>query len=1625
MTNMSERVRQSGFGRLLGGLLLLAGLGAALPAGAAIPASERQVLLNLYSSTDGDNWSSNDGWNGAAGTECTWEGIQCDTNELHVISIDRYSKHLVGTLPAISDLSFLREFDVVANQLSGPLPSLTGLTDLQRFLASINQFTGPIPPLTNLTQLDTFDVGSNALTGSIPPLASLASLTVFNVQSNQLSGPIPALTGLTHLHAFYGRHNQLTGPIPSLADLSNLSSFVVEDNHLTGIGSLAGLTNLGEFFANDNDIAGSLPSFADLTSITTFDVHNNQLTGVVPSLASLSNLHHLYIDHNQLSGNIPDVPSTNSLYKSGSMLCPNALNRIPNADWDSANLVTPWYEFCTGSEPSLAVTGVSPSSATQGTAVDVTIFGVDFDATMSFSLDGSGVAIDNVVVVDTATATATFAVATSAAAGTRTLTATRVSDGAVATLANAFTVVASTVDLDLLSVAPSSGVQGASVPITINGSGFDQTTSFAFGSGITASSLSIVSASNATATLTIAASAATGARAVTATRSSDGGSAQLADGFTVVANTPDLGLVSVSPASGSQGASVPIAINGTGFDQTTSFAFGNGITVDDLSIASATGASAILSISSSAATGARTVTATRGSDDSSAQLAGGFMVVTDTPDLGLSAVSPSSGTQGTSVPIVISGTGFDQTTSFAFGSGITVNGLSIASATSASASLLIDASAATGARTISVGRSSDDSSAQLVGGFTVVADTPDLGLSAVSPSSGTQGTSVPIAISGTGFDQTTTFAFGDGITVNELSVASATSASATLVIDASAAAGARTVSVGRGSDDSSAQLAGGFTVLADTPPPPTGNVVLHAMTSGSGPFGVGDTLSYTLSVDNSSGAEVGDIEVIAQGPASQISVTDVQCNATITDGGIEWPIGALADGDGATCTFGARVDALAAGCTSRCQITVTVTASYSGGQTRTNAVIGTLVPPQVESTTVTGEPTTRDSIAPALSANGGMIVFGSYEKDLVAENANGEGADIYLRDRQAGETRLISRTAGGQLGGNNRDVALALNGRAAAFVHEPGNGEAMTPGAKDGGDAQLCTSQPNSLFQMECETTGADGAPLDGDVESPSMSADGKLIAFCSSASNWVAGDTNGKKDVFLKDQRSDPATVTRISTTATGEQGDGDSCEPMISGNGLYVAFTTQAANLGGSGAATQIVRKDLGTGAMQPITGIEGAPADADAGPPSISADGQRITFASHATNLVEGVANGKRNVFVYESAEARRGPKDGSSNNLFVMRGADGQLPNGDSEDPEMACGGKAIGVTSTASNLVAGDSNATSDYFVYGLGTDTIVRPAPLATGEQPNGPSQHAALDCEAGTGAYDTNATGEDNPNPNADVVGQDDPLRGDANAIVLDGSYSGNWYNPGQSGHGYLLEALPNGSFYATWYIFKDGAPLFLQGQGVPVGNRLDVDMYSVTSTAFPVGPGRPTVADWGRVTFTFTSSNDGTASWQPVAAGFTAGSMTLRRLSTAARVESDFDGALGACNSGIWYDPSHSGYGFDLEFNDQADGSRIVQAFWYTYRPDGLPLWLVGIGVANPAGVDLDLIQLDGPGAQFPPAFSADGVDRTPWGNATLTFGPGGLAVQYSSVLPGYGSGTLVNLQRLTVLDQRACTN
>ena len=423
-------------------------------------------------------------------------------------------------------------------------------------------------------------------------------------------------------------------------------------------------------------------------------------------------------------------------------------------------------------------------------------------------------------------------------------------------------------------------------------------------------------------------------------------------------------------------------------------------------------------------------------------------------------------------------------------------------------------------------------------------------------------------------------------------------------------------------------------------------------------------------------------------------------------------------------------------------------------------------------------------------------------------------------------------------------------------------------------------------------------------------------MAFCSSAENWVAGDSNGAKDVFIMNLST--RAVSLVSTSSAGVQGNGASCDAAISGNGKFVVFRTRAPNLGGT-ANWQLVRKNLSTGQLERLSqGSDGGPSNADAGRPSVSFNGQRVTFSSRASNLVAGLASGASNVYIYYTpGGAAIGldaamPKD-IGNGLFGVRNRSGGQPNGDADDPAISCNGSVVAFGSTASDLMSGDIGGTKDVFLVDAQNGETRRALATSGGSDANGPSTSPAMNCEGTSLVFQSGANNIDpnDPNANSDIYVQDDPRNvAGGTPTSLDASFSGNWFNPGQSGHGFLVEALPDGRYYLTWYLYVSGQPLFLQGVGGASGNVLDIPVYSTRSTAFPVGPGGGTNSNWGRLRMTFTGSDTASVQWIPTAFGFSAGSMTLRRLTAPALVQSDVPlQTIKACYSGVWFEPARSG--------------------------------------------------------------------------------------------------------------------
>lgn len=309
--------------------------------------AEITYLEQFYSDTNGSGWTDNSGWLSGDPCDDDWYGITCNTAETSVTKIELFMNELTGTIPAnLADLSNLEEFQVTLNSLSGDIPQINQLANLRLFSVSDNQMTGTIPSLTGLTTLLDFYVSNNQLEGQIPDLSSLTNLQDFIVAQNNLSGNLPAINMFADLQTFIVSGNQFDGEIPDLSGLNNLAYFQVDNNQLSGeIPALNSLTNLVYFDVSANQLQGNLPNLSGLSNLWYFAASANRLEGQIPELASLTSLLNFKVNDNMLTGEAPNPPT--SLNAGQSSLCPNYLQQVDNADWDTATGETPWHATCT------------------------------------------------------------------------------------------------------------------------------------------------------------------------------------------------------------------------------------------------------------------------------------------------------------------------------------------------------------------------------------------------------------------------------------------------------------------------------------------------------------------------------------------------------------------------------------------------------------------------------------------------------------------------------------------------------------------------------------------------------------------------------------------------------------------------------------------------------------------------------------------------------------------------------------------------------------------------------------------------------------------------------------------------------------------------------------------------------------------------------------------------------------------------------------------------------------------------------------------------------------------------------------------------------------------------------
>lgn len=387
----------------------------------------------------------------------------------------------------------------------------------------------------------------------------------------------------------------------------------------------------------------------------------------------------------------------------------------------------------------------------------------------------------------------------------------------------------------------------------------------------------------------------------------------------------------------------------------------------------------------------------------------------------------------------------------------------------------------------------------------------------------------------------------------------------------------------------------------------------------------------------------------------------------------------------------------------------------------------------------------------AISADGRFVAFNSRASNLVSGDTNGV-PDVFLHDLLTGATERVSVSSSGQEangdanGQSSFGLSLSSDGKFVGFSSAASNLVAGDTGGK--WDA-FVRDRANGITERVSVST-SNGSPNNNSY-TPVLSADGRFALFDSYASNLVSGDSNGKRDVFVRDRRL--GVTRRISVSSSGSQGNGDSNLAFhgnaLSADGRYAVFMSAATNLvsGDNNAQVDVFVRDLSSNTTRRASVTNsGGQANGWSGHPSISGDGRFVAFQSYAANLAPpGAPVGQAQIYVRDlvlsttvcasvssTGEVANGAtammtalsSDGrylvfncnASNlvqgvaggyNLYVRDLWNGATtcPLGTTGSGTMSVGGLSISrdgarivFTSDLSNLVAGDTNAARDVFV---------------------------------------------------------------------------------------------------------------------------------------------------------------------------------------------------------------------------------------------------------------------------------------------------------------------------------------
>lgn len=280
--------------------------------------------------------------------------------------------------------------------------------------------------------------------------------------------------------------------------------------------------------------------------------------------------------------------------------------------------------------------------------------------------------------------------------------------------------------------------------------------------------------------------------------------------------------------------------------------------------------------------------------------------------------------------------------------------------------------------------------------------------------------------------------------------------------------------------------------------------------------------------------------------------------------------------------------------------------------------------------------------------------------------------------------------------GTSRSVSPSSNGRYIAFESNASN--LVSGDTNSATDVFVFDKQTGTTIRASVDSSGAQG---NGRSYNPVISGNGQFVAFVSTATNLVSGDTNFCSDIFVRDLVNN--VTTRVSVGASGVQADSGSDTPSISNDGRYVGFRSEATNLIGSSDTNDktdfFIRDTVGGTTSIVSVDTSGALANDHSSEGKISGDGNFFVFTSKASNLVSGDTNQCVDIFLRDIV---------NSTTSLISKDASSELGNRASTNPDISSDGRYVVFQSHAGNLVANDTNGYSDIFLVDITNSTIER-----------------------------------------------------------------------------------------------------------------------------------------------------------------------------------------------------------------------------------------------------------------------------------------------------------------------------